>query len=157
MNYERNDQLDELGLHYDNDARRELFEATKWARLISIFVFVGCGLFVLLILLAGSRIISYFEANLFASLGESGVVLIIAGVAVLLALVVATYYFLFSFSSKTKDGLITENTPGINAGFASLKLFFIITSVISILSLLATIYQAFAARITGRLIRGNFK
>src|SRR5688500_3653395 len=98
MNDNRNDQLDELGLHFDNDARRELFETSKWACLISIFVFIGCGLFVLFLVLAGSRILSFVETSVFASLGESGVVLIIAGVAVLLALVVATYYFLFNFS-----------------------------------------------------------
>ncbi len=143
MNDNRNDQLDELGLHFDNDARRELFETSKWARLISIFVFIGCGLFVLFLVLAGSRILSFVETSVFASLGESAVVLIIAGVAVLLALVVATYYFLFNFSRQIKDGLIAENTPGINAGFSSLKIFFIITSVISGLSLIATIFQAF--------------
>ncbi len=144
MNYDRDDQLDKLGLHFDNDARRELFEASKWARLISIFVFIGCGLFLLVILLAGSRLMSFVETSLFATLGESGLVLVIAGIGILLALVAATYYFLFSFSRKIKNGLIMENTPDINAGFSSLRIFFIITSILSILALVATIYQAFA-------------
>ena len=142
MDQSSNDQLDELGLHFDNDARRALFETSKWARFIAVVIFIGCGLFLVFILFAGSRIISLFQNSFFTSLGESGVVFIVAAIAALLALVVATYYFLFNFSMKMKDGLLTENTASINAGFASLKIYFIITTAIAILSLAAAVYEA---------------
>ena len=143
MDYNSKDQLDELGLQFDNDARRTLFEASKWARLISIVVFIGCGLFLLLLFFAGSRITSFFESSVFATLEASSMAIVGTVIGILLVLVVATYYFLFHFSTKVKQGLVAEDTTGINAGFGSLKIYFIITSVIAIISLVATVYQAF--------------
>lgn len=143
MDAERNDQLGELGLQFDNDARRTLFEASKWARLISIVVFIGCALFLVVLVVAGPRIASFFQSQVLVTLADSSMAIIVTCLAVLFALVIATYYFLFNFSTKTKVGLLTEDTAGINAGLGSLKIYFIITSAIAILSLVATIAQAF--------------
>jgi heme/copper-type cytochrome/quinol oxidase subunit 2 len=135
-----NDQLKDIGLQLDNDARQHLFEAGKWAKFIAIVVFAGCALFLLAAMLSGTKLASAFQMG---SFGQDSLLIIILIVLFIIAIVGAVFYFLFNFSRKIKKGLIEENTESLNSGLRSLKVYFIITSIFAILSLLSTLYSAF--------------
>lgn len=139
------DQLSNMGLQLDNEARQQLSDIGKWAKFISIVVFSGCGLLLLIGSFAGSAMASVFKMKQFLTLfGEQTVLIFMAILIFVVGLVVAVYFFLFNFSVKVKQGLLAENTQMVNAGLKSLKIYFIITTVVAILSLLSTVYNAFA-------------
>lgn len=139
------DHLIEMDVHIDDDVRQQLYEAGKWTKFISIVVFVACGLLLLVALLGGASLLSVFRSfgPAYGYFGELGGVILIAIIVVFVAVLALVYYFLFNFSRKIKNALLTNNTADLNAGLKSLKIFFIITTVFAIISLLNSIVQLF--------------
>ena len=139
------DHLIEMDLHIDDDVRQQLYEAGKWTKFISIVMFVACGLILLVALLGGASLLSVFRSlgATYGYFGELGGVVLIAIIVVFVGVLALVYYFLFTFSRKIKTALLTNNTADLNAGLKSLKIFFIITTVFAIISLLNSISQLF--------------
>jgi len=140
------DQLSDLNLQVDSEVRQHLGSSAKWTRFISITVFVFCGLFLLIALAASSVIMSTVKKlspESFNFLGDASVGIIIGIIIFAVAIMVIVYYFLFNFSAKIKLALLSEDIDALNKGLASLKTFFIITTVFSILALLNSIYTLF--------------
>ncbi len=144
-NSEHDDHLIEMDLHMDDDVRQQLYEAGKWTKFISIVMFVACGLLLLVGLLGGASLLSVFRSlgATYGYFGEFGGVVLIAIIVVFVGVLALVYYFLFTFSRKIKTALLTNNTTDLNAGLKSLKIFFIITTVFAMISLLNTISQLF--------------
>ena len=141
----QNDHLSEMDLQLDGEVRQQLYDAGKWARFISIVMFVACGLMLFFGIVGGAAILS--ALNKLGSTREffgelNGTVFLVIVVFVIVAVAVV-YYFLFNFARKIKNALISENTAELNAGLKSLKIFFIITTVFAILSLLNSIKEMF--------------
>lgn len=132
------DHLTNMDLHIDNQVNQQLNESAKWAKFISIVMFISCGILLIFGLIGGA-----FLNDVFRRLGRgygnesfmNGGVLIVL-ILFIVAVLGVVYYFLFIFSQKIKNALVRENTPELNAGLKSLKIFFILTGVLSILSLL---------------------
>ena len=139
------DHLIEMDLHIDDDVRQQLYEAGKWTKFISIVMFVACGLLLLTALLGGVSLLSVFRniGSAYGYFGELGGVILISIIVVFAGVLALVYYFLFNFSRKIKTALLTNNTADLNAGLKSLKIFFIITTVFAIISLLNNISQLF--------------
>ena len=137
------DHLTELDLNIDSDVRQQLNEAAKWTKFISIVMFVICGFLLLIGVLGGAAILTLFERfgtryNLPANFGGGLLILVMV---IFVGIIGVIYYFLFNFSQKIKASLLADNTADLNAGLKSLKLFFIITTVFAVLSLLNSIVQ----------------
>jgi hypothetical protein len=139
------DHLTEMDLHIDDDVRQQLYEAGKWSKFISIVMFVACGLLLLMAVLGGAALLSVFRniGSAYGFIGEFGGAVLIAIIVLLAAVLALVYYFLFNFSNKIKTALLANNTADLNAGLKSLKIFFIITTVFAIISLLNSISQLF--------------
>lgn len=136
------DHLSEMDISVDANVRQQLNDAGKWAKFISIVMFVLCGLLLLVFGIAGASFFSAFDRLGYGFLGDFGGAIIFIVVLIVVALAVV-YYFLFNFSRKIKSALVAENTSELNAGLKSLKIFFIITTVFAILALLNTITKLF--------------
>jgi len=139
------DHLTEMDLNIDSDVRQQLYESAKWTKFISIVMFVACGLLLLVGILGGTAFFSMFRSlsSSYGFLDEyAGAVLIII-VLIVVAVMALVYYFLFNFSQKIKTALLTDNTADLNAGLRSLKIYFIITTVLAMISLLNSISQLF--------------
>ena len=137
------DHLTQLDLNIDADVRQQLNEAAKWTKFISIVMFVICGFLLLIGVLGGAAILALVERfgtryNLPGNFGGGLLILVMVIFVGILGLI---YYFLFNFSKKIKAALLADNTADLNAGLKSLKLFFIITTVFAMLSLLNSILQ----------------
>lgn len=143
-NIEQN-HLTELDLNIDADVRQQLNEAAKWTKFISIVMFVICGLLLLIGVLGGAAILTLFErfGTRYNLPGNFGGGLLILVMVIFVGILGVIYYFLFNFSQKIKAALLSDNTTDLNAGLKSLKLFFIITTVFAMLSLLNSILQMF--------------
>lgn len=137
------DHLTEMDLHIDADVRQQLHEAGKWTKFISIVMFVACGLLLLAGILGSVAFLSVFRSlgAGYGFLGDFGGAALIIIVVVIVAVLGLVYYFLFNFSKKIKTALLSDNTADLNAGLKSLKIFFIITTVFAIISLLNSIYK----------------
>lgn len=145
MEQPQKDLLSEVDLQADAEVRRNLYESAKWSKTIAIFMFVAAGL-VFVGGLAGNNTISRIFSkaggvyNIINEIGPAGMKLIVVLAALFIVLV---YYFLLQFSSKTKAALQAENTAALVAGLKSLKIFFIITTVLAALGLVNNISQLF--------------
>jgi hypothetical protein len=139
------DHLSNLDLEIDRDVRLQLNDAAKWAKFISIVMFVACGLILIFGVIGGSFLSTAFEklGTGYPFLQEISSVLLIGIVVFVAAVLAFVYYFLFNFSKKIKVALLSESTVEFNAGLKSLKIFFIITTVFAMLSLLSNIYSLF--------------
>lgn len=126
----------------DHVTQEHLQSVAKWTRFISITGFVMLGLVVILLLAAGSQL-----ATAFSSLPGFGALDMAGAVIAILIIVLLIFgiwvFFLFKASNLLANGLQTRNSAMLAEGFSAMKTYFIISFVLSILSLLSTLYSSF--------------
>ena len=142
------DFLEDQSLQVDHEVRQQFLESAKWAKFISISVFVIFGLLLIGFGIGGSTVISQMQTmDRFADFAEfgggMGVGIIFGIIIVAFAIFGVVYYFLYNFAEKIKTALATDNTELLNKGLSSLKIFFIITAIFSIISLLGNLSKLF--------------
>lgn len=145
MEEPQKDLLSEVDLQADVQVRKKLYESAKWSKTIAIFMFIAAGLVLIGGLAgnftAGNTLLKAGGLSAFLSaLGPAALKLIVVAMA---GIIVLVYFFLFRFSAKTKLAVHTENTEALVAGLKSLKIFFIITTVLAALGLINSIIQFF--------------
>jgi len=129
------------GLQINEASQVHLSELSKWTKFISLFVFIACGLFLLVMLFGYSEIARQLSNtpslnNIFG--GDGGELLF--AVVLVLILVGGLFYLLFNFSVKIKAFLTSQDHTELNSGLGSLRLYFIITGVLGMITLLSSIY-----------------
>ena len=139
--------LDTLDLEIDHEVTDSMNEAAKWAKFISIAVFVFCGLMLLVLIAVSGQFMNGFSTSLkryngFLAGMNGSAFFAIFSVAILLF--VAVYYFLFDFSKKVKSALLSENTEELNKGINSLKIYFIIYAALGVLGIVSSIVTLFS-------------
>ncbi len=144
MDYTSHDNLSDMDIQIDSEARRSLTESSKWTKFISITIFILIGIFLLIFLgLTAAYPGDFFDSfdRLMGVYFGLSATVIIAIVLASVAVYLYTFYLILHYSKKIKTALATENTADLNAGLNSLKIYFIINSVISALILLLTLYN----------------
>jgi hypothetical protein len=139
------DKLSSIDIQIDEEVKQQLTETSKWTKFISISMFILCGIILIGVSVGGSTLmlfLSKVNSPLIALLGYSGGILITI-IAVIMIGIAVVYYFLYRFSAKIKMAIATENTVAINEAFSSLKIFFIITTIVSIITLLGSLTSIF--------------
>lgn len=142
------DFLGDQGLQVDHEVRQQFQESAKWAKFISISAFVIFGIVLIAFGFGGSAMVAQMK-NLetfseFDSLGNGlGFGIILTILLVVFAIIGVVYYFLYNYAAKIKLALSTDNTETLNKGLLSLKIFFIITAVFSIITLISNFSQLF--------------
>lgn len=126
----------------DHVTQEHLQSVAKWTRFISITGFVMLGLVVILLLAAGSQL-----ATTFSSLPGFGALDMAGAVIAILIIVLLIFgiwvFFLFKASNLLTNGLQNRDSAMLAEGFSAMKTYFIISFVLSILSLLSTLYSSF--------------
>ena len=143
MENSEQDHLTNMDLQIDNQVRQQLGEAGKWTKFISIVVFIVCGLLLILGIIGGATIGNSFRRfeEIYGSAVFFNSTFMVIVILLFVVILTLTYYFLFNFSSKIKNALLSDNTVELNTGLKSLKTFFIISTVLAILSLLVSLYN----------------
>ncbi|MBP6432256.1 MAG: hypothetical protein KA319_10840 [Ferruginibacter sp.] len=137
------DQLTNLELEINDEAKQSLSSAAYWAKFISIFIFSAAGLIILLLVLVSGAFLQGFKSVL----GNRGGVFDIfsggafIGAMLFLVLILGVvYYFLYNFGVKTKNALLSENTEELNKGLNSLKVYFVIMGIFGILGIVVSLF-----------------
>ncbi len=144
MDNYKQDSLSSFGLQLDDEVKQELMETAKWTKFISVVVFCFFAVMLLFSIFGASalfnslRNIRQLDEKLIMITSIGGGV-VAAIIAVIIIFVTLTYYFMFRFSTKIKSGIVVENEQNVNEAFSSLKIFFIITTIFGIVTLLGTI------------------
>ena len=130
-----------ISLNVDYDAGNALKETVKWTRFISIFGMVFLVLFALGMAFAGAMLMGTF-AKFFPLLEAFAGVFVF--IAIFFILIFGFFiYLLYRFSTQVKRGIELQDQALFNSGLNSLKIYFIISGVLAILSLLGNISQLF--------------
>lgn len=139
--------LDNLDLEIDQSAAESIKTASRWAKFISIFVFVCCAFILLVFVFMSASFMEGFSGSLRTYsqfLDTVGVTAFVILLVVVLVVFLVLYYFLFNFSVKAGSGVASENIDDLNKGFRSLKLYFIIYASLGILGILTTLLSLFS-------------
>ena len=132
-----------LELQVDQTASKNLSDATRWAKFLSITGFVCMGLMVIFFIAMQSQITSALSQVIpgFSDIDSFGflvaVIIIVAGIVCLLM------YFLFRGSMLIKKGIETKSQETFNNGLASLKAYFIMYGVLAIIGLIINLVSIF--------------
>jgi hypothetical protein len=132
-----------LELQVDQTASKNLSDAARWAKFLSITAFICMGLMVIFFMAMQSQITSALSQVIpgFSNISNVGflvtVVIIVAGIVCLLM------YFLFRGSILIKKGIETKSQEIFNNGLAALKSYFIMSGIIAIIGLVSNLVSIF--------------
>lgn len=129
----------------DHDGQKFLLETCKWAKFLSILGFIGIGFMVVGGLLFGTFMGSM--GKMMESTPSNGAMALSGTVmAVIYVLIAAVYFFpilyLYRFSTRTKEALVSGNSQGLSIGIENLKKHYKFVGILAviILSLYALIF-----------------
>jgi len=138
MEEQQNERTDIfLDLQVDPRGYFAFLEAARWARFIGIVYAVIMVVCTLVLIFAGDNIMremTRMNEELAGLENVLGAALIFAFV-VILAVVAAVAYTLFRFATNVKSGIERQQQTIFNNGLKSLKVYFIISGIIGMLSL----------------------
>jgi hypothetical protein len=138
---EENPQQSLIELNVDYDAGNILRETARWTKFISIVGIIGVALLLLCLLFAGTMITTLSSRMLPGFEGYTGI--LISAVIIVVAILGLMVSLLYRFSTNIKKGIDTQDQELFNKGLSSLKIYFIISGVFAVLSLLANFSSLF--------------
>jgi hypothetical protein len=121
----------------DSLTQSRLNSISKWGKFISISVLIMVTLCTLVFFVARDEIMAAVTKVI--DLDNSLAGALIAIVALFAALFVAWFFFLLRASTLIKQGLLANNSDKLAEGFKAMRIFFGLSIVISILSILGTL------------------
>jgi len=127
-------------MEMDSNAQAHLLSISKWAKFISVTGFVIGALVLLGLATGGREILNTLTA--LTSLGQTN----IAGALIVAAIIVLGFagtwlYFLLRASGMLRRGLQSRNTNDFAEGFKAMRIYFVLSIVISVLSILGTLFS----------------
>lgn len=126
-----------LELQVDETASKNLSDAARWAKFLSIIGFVGIGLMIIICLSFQARIVDALSELLPAT--TNGLTFILTIMVIVAIIFGVLLYFLFRASILMKRGIETKNQEVFNNGLASLKAYFTMYGILTILGLIFSI------------------
>jgi TRAP-type C4-dicarboxylate transport system permease small subunit len=130
-------------LEVDNETRQSLYDTAKWAKFLAIVATVCLAVFVLLFIIFGTRIGAALSTLIPGGDAFNAGAMIIVIVLIIVAILGALTYFLMKASSGIKLGIDTNNQEALNNGLNSLRIYFIIYGILSILGTLSSLLTTF--------------
>jgi hypothetical protein len=134
---ENNQEESILEMHLDYDAGHILHETVRWSRFLSIVGIVGLSILVLVFALAGTAMVAVFSRFAPGIAGIGGLLMVV--VLILLAVLGFEVYMLYRFSTLTRRGIDRQDQTLFAEGMKCLKLYFLVSGVLAVLSLLGNL------------------
>jgi len=136
MDRDQSSSLFEMEL--DQSGQANILAVSKWTRFISIVGIVCIALVLIAFAASGQEILA--NLGYLYSFGDSDMAVTLL---VLVLLVIAFFcvwvFFLLKASNLLKKGILGKNATDIAEGFRAMKIFFILSVIISVVSILSTI------------------
>lgn len=121
-------------MHLDYDGGNRLMQTVQWSRFLSVSGMIGIGLIVIAVLLAGPRLINSVDES-YPGL-DNFIFLFVILFVLLIGTFVALAVMLYRFSVMTRHGIERKDQALFNRGLKGLKIYFLISGVLAILTLL---------------------
>lgn len=130
-------------LHLDEAGQSSLLSISKWARFVAVTGIIIGSILLVLALAYGSEIVEVFAAllSIGSKKGTTGMLVLLLIAAIML--VAAWLYFLLRTATLLNNGLESHNTELLAAGFRAMKTYFVISFILSLLSILSAITEIF--------------
>jgi len=128
-----------LDLQVDQASSKNLLEAARWARFLSIIGFVCMGLLLIFFIAFQNQIANAFAQFIPGVSNSAGFGILLAALVITAALVVLLMFFLIRAATLIRRGIETKNQEVFNNGLASLKAYFTMYGILSILGLITTL------------------
>lgn len=115
-----------------------LLSISKWGKFISVTGFIIGALILLMFAAYGQAILKQVTALM--SFGDSDVAGVLIAVVVIVCLLMGCWiFFLFKSASLLKRGLQNQNTTMLADGFKAMRIYFVFSLIMSVLSILSTL------------------
>lgn len=133
------DQLSSLfEMNMDDTSQGHLLSISKWTRFISVTGLVIGALLLIAFVLGGQKIFEQLSA--LTVLGQRNIAGgLIAVVVIVFALLGGWIYFLFKASNLIRRGLQKRDSIELAEGFRSMRIYFVFSMIISLLTIFGTI------------------
>ena len=138
---EENPQETLLSLNVDYDAGNILKETARWTKFIAVVGIIGVAIVLLALALAGNYITTIYSKMFPGIQIFAGAIIFFAFIVV--AILGFMVFLLYRFSTLVKKGIETQDQSIFNNGLNALKIYFIISGVFAILSLLGNFSKLF--------------
>lgn len=130
-------------MQLDAEGQASILSVSKWTSFIAITGFIIGGLVLILAAIYGSEIIQSFSALLSIGGEEDMAGAILVVLAIVVVLLCVWLYFLLRASGLLRKGLASRDSAMLADGFRAMRIYFVISFVISLLSLLSTLSEMF--------------
>jgi Na+-driven multidrug efflux pump len=132
-----------LELQVDQTASKNLKDAARWAKFLSVTGFVCMGLMLIFFVTMQSQIAGALSQVIpaFSNLDSLGVLITIVIIAI--AIVCLLLYFLFRGSALVRKAIETKSQETFNSGLASFKAFFTMYGILAIVGLISNLVSIF--------------
>jgi Na+-driven multidrug efflux pump len=132
-----------LELQVDQTASKNLSDAARWAKFLSVTGFVCMGLLLVFFLAMQSQIARTLSQVIpgFSNLDSFG--LLITVIIIVVGVVCLLMYFLFRGSTLVRKGIETKSQETFNGGLAALKAYFTMYGILAIIGLISNIVSIF--------------
>lgn len=131
---ENNQESSLFEMEMDESSQQHLLTAARWSKFISITGFVSAAIILLFVIAFGNDIFSEFSQSQVS--GAGGIVIFI--LLLVIGLVVLWMYFLYRAAQNLRRGVQEKNTSLIADGFQAMQSFFIISFIVTILTIIST-------------------
>jgi len=126
-----------LELQVDYDAGNILKDATRWSRFIAIVGMVSVSIFILVILFAGTAMVTLFD-KLMPGMGEYPAMVIVIFVVVFI-IIGFMAFLIYRFSTQIRKAIETQDQELFGRGLNTMRIYFIIAGVFAILGLISNV------------------
>lgn len=126
-------------LRVDDRAYNNLSEASRWAKFFAIAILISMGIFFLFVIAFSSRI-----SQIFSGMEGADLTVIFIIVFIILGAIVGTLmYFLIRGANLIRKGLQYNDQAVFNDGLASLRNYFVMYGVLTVISFFFSLINLF--------------
>ncbi|HRG81039.1 MAG TPA: hypothetical protein PLO99_00925 [Chitinophagaceae bacterium] len=130
-------------IHMDNQAQSSLLAISKWAKFVAVTGIIIGAIVLVLAISYGPQIIQAFSALLSLGTNQEEAGVLIATLVIAVLLVSFWLYFLLRTSNLLNQGLESRSSALLAAGFRSMRVYFVISFVMSLLSIISALTELF--------------
>ena len=128
-------------IHMDNQAQSSLLAISKWAKFVAVTGIIIGAIVLVLAISYGPQIIQAFSALLSLGTNQEEAGVLIATLVIAVLLVSFWLYFLLRTSNLLNQGLESRSSALLAAGFRSMRVYFVISFVMSLLSIISALSE----------------
>ncbi len=128
-------------IHMDSQAQSSLLSISKWAKFVAVTGIIIGAIVLVLAISYGPQIIQAFSALLSLGTDQEEAGVLIATLVIAVLLVSFWLYFLLRTSNLLNQGLESRSSALLAAGFRSMRVYFVISFVMSLLSIISALSE----------------